>query len=99
MTPDQFTVLMKAMAMPHHYTLTGADDYPILVASLGVLIALGIYIWQDLKYTIKEHRAEWHQELADEIGERKDQDSFIWKALREHKDDCTKERELRNGRE
>jgi len=93
MTPEQFTALTKILSMPHHYSITGADDWPMLMTLMGVLVALWVYIWQDLKKTIICHRREGQVELEKEIEDRKEQDSFIWKALREHKEDCQKERD------
>ncbi len=93
MTPEQFTTLIKVLSAHRPYTLTGADDYPILATTLGGLVLGVVYIWQDLKHTIMAHKQEWKEELESEISERKEQDSFIWKALREHKLDCEKERE------
>ncbi len=89
MSNSQFSLLISALTTERPYTLTGADDYPVLIACLGLLLCLGVYIWQDIKYTIREHRKEWRDELTTEACERKEQDALLRVSLFEHKKECT----------
>ncbi len=80
--------LQNLVPATNNYTLTGATDWPILAVMAVAIVGLLVYIWQDLKGTIKEHRAEWKDDLEKEIAERKEQDEFIWTELRERKRIC-----------
>lgn len=88
MTNEQFDRLIHVLGEDRSYTLAGAADWYMLVAMVTVVSALIIYIWQDLKITIKDHRFEQKKDLDDEIAERKAQDDLIWEAMRHCQDDC-----------
>lgn len=86
MTPDQISkalVLLEKIA-DRPYTITGAADWPILLAMCGVvafmlLLNIGVVrmMWADIKASMREDKA---QNSADH--------QTIWAALNDCQDDC-----------
>lgn len=75
MTPDQFQqlllVLQKIADKP--YTLTGAADWPMLMALGAMISALIGAMWIDLRGNNKDN---------------KDEHGKLWKAMADCQDDC-----------
>lgn len=91
MTPDQFSKFIEVLqGLKDHdaYTLSGAQDWYMLVTLGGMVVVLLVYIWQDLKITMKEHRTEAQCDISKEVTERKEQDELIWKYIRDCQEDC-----------
>lgn len=90
MTPDQIAKLLEVLERiaSRQYTLTGASDWPILMAVGGVLVALIGLMWSDLRSSIKEYRTDWKSELAVHKRESKEELDLVWSALRDCQNDC-----------
>lgn len=75
MAPEQFqqllVVLQKIADKP--YTLTGAADWPMLMAMGGMVSALVLLMWCDLR---------------GQMGENKKEHARIWQAQADCQDDC-----------
>lgn len=80
MTPEQFDKLVNLLegALNLKYTLTGASDWPLLVAiasiifvSLGVIAALIVYIHQDLKTYMRDKDKDLMEHINQEVKDRK----------------------------
>lgn len=96
MTPDQINQLLMSLdkisenmgsMVGQQYTLTGAADWPILVALGGLITALVAFMWVDLRSTIREHRSEQKNAMEKEIN-------IVWGEMRRMQrecDDCKKE--------
>ena len=92
MTDAQFESLLGALreviASQRHYTLTGADDWPVMAFMAVAIVGLLVYVWQDLKNLIRDNRIEWKDALSKEEAERKEQDELLWKTMRECREEC-----------
>jgi hypothetical protein len=90
MTPEQFNQLLELLEKmaDRTYTLTGAADYPILLALCSVFLALGAFMWVDLKNTIKENKSEWRDELDKHREDNERGHDLIWSAMKDCKADC-----------
>lgn len=90
MTPDQFAQLMTLLEkiVSRQYTITGAADWPILVAIGAVLISMGAFMWVDLKNTIKDNRGESRDELKKHIDDDEKDHEKLWKAFSDCQSDC-----------
>ena len=90
MTPDQFNQLLALLAKlaDKSYTLTSAQDWPILATMAGLLIAVIGWMWVDLKATIREGRQEWKTELTTFKTEHAVEHQRIWDAHRDCQLDC-----------
>lgn len=75
MTTDQFNQLLIVLQKiaDKQYTLTGAADWPMLVAMAGLVSVLIGCMWFDLRGGMKENRSE-HDKM--------------WKAMADCQDDC-----------
>jgi len=80
MTPNQFDKLIDVLdkSINYKYTLTGASDWPLLVAiasiifvSLGVIAALIVYIHQDLKSYMRDKDIDLMGHIEQEVKDRK----------------------------
>ena len=90
MSNDQFAQLLALLTKlaDKTYTLTGAQDWPILATMAGLLIAVIGWMWVDLKATIREGRAEWKTELTTYKTEHDKEHDRIWQAHRDCQLDC-----------
>ena len=90
MSEIQFNELINVLKIisESKYTITGASDWPLLVALVAIIVSLLVYIWQDLKNTMKENKVEWQIAIDKEEAEREKQDDYIWTAMRSCQDDC-----------
>ena len=79
--------ILKNMAT-RPYTLTGAQDWYLFMTMTGIVIGLLVYIWQDLKGTMKEHRSELQTALEKEARQREKDIDAIWQAMRACQEDC-----------
>ncbi len=73
MTPEQIQMLIDAInklvaASTRQYTITGAADWPLVTVLGGAIVGLVVFMWIDLRSTIKEGRNEWKSELDKEVG-------------------------------
>lgn len=63
--PDQFAQLLSVLASPKVYTLTGAADWPMLVAVCGlfwaIIVALGGVMWFDLRNSLSAGEQRWQK--------------------------------------
>ena len=95
MNPDQVQQLLASLAKiaeglstQQQYTITGAVDYPILVAIGSILVALAAFMWVDLRNTIKDNRGELREELTKHINDDERDHEKIWKAFGDCQSDC-----------
>lgn len=75
MTPDQFQQLLSVLQKiaDKQYTLTGAADWPMLVAMGGLITGLIGFMWLDLRGKLVDNKTE-HEKL--------------WRAMADCQDDC-----------
>ena len=52
--------------------LTSLSDWPLFVVLGGIIVTLLVMIWQDLKHSIREYRAEYRSDLKE-----------VWNAIHE----------------
>lgn len=90
MSPEQFAQLLAVLTKlsERPYTLTGAQDWPIMATMAGLLIAVIAWMWVDLKATIKDGKHEAKNELAVFKEEHKGEHDRIWAAHRDCQIDC-----------
>lgn len=75
------------------YTLTGAADWPILVALVGILVGMIGYMWHDLKRTIGHLHTDAGRIERECRAHAEKEDDKIWRAMRDcQKDCCLKDR-------
>jgi len=80
--------IADSLSKRQQYTITGADDWQILVVIGGLLVAAIGVMWADLRSTIKEHRGEWYSELQRHNAENTKDIDLVWNAMRDCKADC-----------
>jgi len=88
---DTLNSLSSSMAQKP-YTLTGAEDWPILAYVGTGFFAMMAVMWGDLKGTIRQEGADLRADLDKEERERQRQDSLIWKAISECQHECFPDR-------
>lgn len=90
MNPEQISQLLNLLERiaARNYTLTGAADWPILVAVGGLLIGIIGMMWADLRTSIKESRREWQEAMKEHRVENEKNSNILWEALRHCQDDC-----------
>jgi len=66
------------------YTLTGAQDWPILLVVGALLVAMISFMWVDLKATFKDHKAD----NKDEIDTLWNETRSIRQEMKECKEKC-----------
>lgn len=90
MTPEQIAKLLELMARiaDRQYTITGASDWPILLAVGGLLCGLLGLMWSDLRGSLRDSRQEWKEAVAELKREEKIEHDILWAALRDCQDDC-----------
>lgn len=102
LTPEQFTQALAAASVQHHYTLTGAQDWPLLqfVAGIigGLLLVLNglvAMMWRWMVRTLGRYqdiaRADLHAHKEDDEREH----DAIWNEIRRCQSDCCPPRERR----
>jgi len=90
MTQEQFAQLLKLLEKlaDKSYTITGASDWPALVAVGGLLLLAVAAMWADLRSALKDSRCDWQRDL---VAHKADNDKAIdnlWTAQRDCKEDC-----------
>ena len=100
MTPEQFAQLLKLLEKltDKSYTITGASDWPALVAVGGLLLLAVIAMWADLRSALKDSRCDWQRDLAAHKDDNIKAMDNIWAAHRDCKDDCCDVPSRRAGR-
>lgn len=90
MTPEQITrlldVLERIASKSQSYTLTGAADWPLLLAIGFVVMALVGFMWRDLRETMQSNK----------VSAEKDIDN-IWNGMRDCKADCCDRARVNRG--
>ena len=81
-------LLEKIVEQANHYTLTGAADWPLLVAIGGILIGLLAWMWAHLHATIQQHRDDLRTMLTELKQDGQQQARVLWKALEECQNQC-----------
>lgn len=73
--PDQFKelIIVLRQLVDKPYTLTGAADWPLLMALAGIIISLIVFNWHSIAKKIDDHQDREDKEHKD-----------IWRAI----DDC-----------
>jgi hypothetical protein len=90
MTPEQFERLIKLiekMSSPS-YTITGAQDWPILVVVGAILLAAIALMWADLKSLIKDNKIEWKDQLTAHVKENTNDLDDTWEEIRRCQANC-----------
>ena len=79
MTDQQFSELLAILRQiaSQQYTITGAADWPILVALGGVILGLIAFMWVDLKSTIKGDKNDLSKDIDN-----------LWQAHRDCQAEC-----------
>ena len=92
MTPEQLERIVHALeklaTKNQPYTITGAADWPILVALGFILVSLIGFMWRDLRGYIKDNRSDWKEALTEHKSESKKENDIIWAAMRDCQSDC-----------
>lgn len=104
MEPDQFGKMIEALtelgetiakSAQAQYTITGAADWPILVALCGIIslflvVLMGMVgsMKSDIIATIKENRQEWREELEKAEGQLWDETRAIRGDMKYCKEKC-----------
>jgi len=91
MTPEQFSQLLDILnkiSTNQPYTITGAADWPILVVVGGALIGIIVFMWMDLRASIKDGRVDWRDALKKHEDENEKSFDMIWQAHRDCQADC-----------
>jgi hypothetical protein len=70
------------------WTLTSATDWPLLIVIGSLLVGVLVFIWADLKATIREHRGEWREELDRHKVESERAVAQVWTAIKDCQSDC-----------
>jgi len=63
---------------PQTYTLTGAADWPLLMAVGGLLLAAICAMWADLRGAMRDSRTDWKTELAQYKKENEKDINALW---------------------
>lgn len=91
MQQEQFSQLLSVLeklTISNQYTLTGAADWPILAALGAIIFTLIVYVWYDLKATIKTDRTDSYIKIK-EIEEKHERDmEKIWQAQKDCQHEC-----------
>lgn len=85
---QQLLALLEKMAAAEKYTITGASDWPALVAVGGLLLLAVAAMWADLRSAMKDNRCDWKQALAAHKADNDRANDAIWTAHRDCKEDC-----------
>ena len=98
MTPmEQLEILEKIASRP--YTITGASDWPAVVA-IGSLLVLAISgMWADIRYVVKTIRVEAAQNLREHKDEDDKAHCAIWASHRDCREDCCDLRKNKSTRQ
>lgn len=92
-TTEQFALLLKLLEkiadrQQPQYTITGAQDWPILVLLGGIIVGMVAFMWTDLRATIKDGKKEWKNDLVRHEDENTRQFDYVWDAIRDCQGDC-----------
>lgn len=92
MTQEQFSLFLAAITklgeVKTAYTITGAADWPILVALAAILFAMIGYMWHDLKNSLKGLTEETSRVERESRDFAEKEDNKIWAAMRECQAEC-----------
>jgi len=79
MTTEQFSRLITAIEslVNKQYTISGAADWPMLIAIGSLLIAVIGFMWIDLRSKLDAGRNDTRKEF-----------DAIWQAMKDCQDDC-----------
>ena len=90
-TEAQFEKLLQFLekiSQPDKFTITGASDWPALVAVGGLLLLAVAAMWADLRSALKDNRCDWQTALNAHKADNDRAHDAIWTAHRDCKEDC-----------
>lgn len=96
MDPEQFdeiihiaeSISQSIKAMPHTHPITASSDWPLLASMGGIIVALILFIWNDLKTMIRENDKAIARSIDRETSNRKEQNNEIWAEIRRCQENC-----------
>ena len=90
MTAEQFSQLLSVLKQlaDKQYTISGATDWPMLLAVGALLMAAVAAMWADLRSKLTEHRGMAVEALQELKTSNNEEHNKIWAAMRDCQDDC-----------
>jgi len=79
---NKIAAVIVAPQPPQSYTLTGASDWPLLVAVGGLLLMALVAIWADLKAALKDSRSASKDELREHKADTTAKFDAVWTEIR-----------------
>lgn len=84
----ELTKALHPLAKPPVYTLTGASDWPLLMAMGGILLAVLGFMWVDLRNTFKDHVGKNEKDLQELWNQFRTHEKYVEQEFKECKEKC-----------